>query len=109
MPQQDTQSPHKAWLSEAHCTAQTAAMVWAQRADEAYEQAQRYEDRAASWTPSAAYAETIEGERKQARESGTRSIEAIKLAEMWARVAAVLVPPPEPLELITSELRTTDG
>jgi hypothetical protein len=108
MPQQDTQSPHEAWLTEAYRTAQTAAMVWAQRADEAYEQAQHYQDRAASWTPNAAHAETIEHERKQARECGTRSTEARQLAEMWACVAAVVVPPPEPLELITSEIGVTD-
>ena len=100
------ESPHETWLPEAHRTAQTSAMVWAQRADEAYEQAQRYQDRADSWTPSAAYASTIEHERKEAREHTTRCTEAIRLAEMWARVAAVLVPPLEPIEAV---LESTDA
>jgi hypothetical protein len=106
MPSQESESPHDAWLPEAHRTAQTSTMIWAQRADEAYEQAQRYEDRAQSWTPNAAHAEVIASERKQAQEYGVRCTEAIRLAEMWARVAAVLVPPLEPVECV---LETTDG
>ncbi|MGC9538515.1 hypothetical protein [Streptomyces sp. UG1] len=108
MTQQEAESPHAAWLPEAHRTAQTSAMVWAQRADEAYELAQRYEDRAQSWTPNAAHAEVIASERATSREHATRYADARQLAEMWARVAAVLVPAPEPLELITAEVATTD-
>lgn len=76
MPQQEPESPHAAWLPEAHRTAQTSAMVWAQRADEAYEQAQRYEDRAQSWTPNAAHAEVIANERATAREHAARYSDA---------------------------------
>lgn len=106
MPQQDNATAHTEWLTESHQQAQTGAMVWAQRADEAYEEAQRYNDRADSWTPSAAYASTIEHERNQAQTSLARSAEARQLAEMWARVAAVLVPP---LEAVWSTLESTDG
>lgn len=103
------ESPHETWLPEAHRTAQTSAMVWAERADEAYHLAQRYQDRAASWTPNAAHAEVIENERKEAREHSTRCTEAIRLAEMWARVAAVLVPPLEPMEAVLEAGATTEG
>lgn len=106
MTQQEPASPHDAWLPEAHRTAQTSAMVWAQRADEAYELAQHFEDRAQSWTPNAAHAEVMADERKQAREHAVRSTEARQLAEMWTRVAAVLVPPLEPIECV---LESTDG
>jgi hypothetical protein len=108
MPQQDNESAHADWLAESQRTAQTSAMIWAERAEEAYETAIRHEDRAASWTPGPRHAEVIEEERKQAQIHGVRSTEARHLAEMWARVTAVLVPPPAPLELITAELRSTD-
>lgn len=109
MTQQDAGDPHAVWLADSQRTAQTGAMIWAQRADEEYELAIRHEDRAASWTPNAAHSEVIAKERKEAQQHHVRSTEARLLAEMWARVATVLVPPPEPLELITAELRSTDG
>lgn len=107
MTQQDSASPHAIWLGESHRTAQTSAMIWAERAEEAYGLAQRFEDRAQSWSNKAAYADTIDQERKQAQEHALRSVEARQLAEMWARVAGILTPPPEPLELITAELGST--
>ncbi|MFM9811615.1 hypothetical protein ACKI16_24270 [Streptomyces scabiei] len=106
MTDRTTESPHDAWLPEAHRTAQTSAMVWAQRADEAYEQGVHHEDRANSWTPNTAHAEVIAHERDQAQQCRASSAEAVRLAEMWARVAAVLIPPLEPIEC---ELRSTDA
>ncbi len=84
-------------------------MIWAERAEEAYERARRFEDRAQSWTPRAAHAEVIDSERAQSREQAALYVDARQLAEMWARVTTALVPPPAPLELITAELRSTDG
>ncbi|MFI6274295.1 hypothetical protein [Streptomyces sp. NPDC050988] len=109
MTEQDNEQAHAEWLAESLRTAQTGAMVWAQRADQEYEQAQHFEDRAQSWSDTAAYAETIAHEREQAQAHAARSTEARQLAEMWACVAAIVVPPPEPLELITAELGRTDG
>lgn len=105
MTQPDPAQAHADWLTESHRLAQSSAMVWAQRAEEEYEKAVRYEDRAQSWTDKPAYAETITHERQQAQECGIRSAEARQLAAMWARVAAVLVPPLEP---VWSALESTD-
>ncbi|MFU0241677.1 hypothetical protein ACKI1J_38805 [Streptomyces scabiei] len=109
MTQHDNEQAHADWLAESYRHAQGSAMGWAERADEAYELARRFEDRAQSWTPKAAHAEIIDSERAQSREQSALYVDARQLAEMWARVAAVLVPPPAPLELITAEPRSTDG
>lgn len=106
MAEKEAESPHDAWLPEAYRTAQTSAMVWAQRADEEYELSRRYEDRAQSWTPNTAHAEVIANERATAKEHAALSVGARQMAEMWARVATVLVPPLEPIEC---EVRSTDG
>lgn len=101
MTQHDIEQTHADWLAESHRHAQAAAMVWAQRADEAYELARRFEDRAQSWTPKPAHTEIIDSERAQSREHAALYADARQLAEMWARVAAVLTPPPAPMELVS--------
>lgn len=107
MTQQDAEeSPHAAWLAESQRIAQSSAMLWAERAEESYEKAARHQDRADSWTPNAAHAEVIANERKEARQHHVWSTEARQLAEMWARVATILVPPLEP---VWAELERTDG
>lgn len=109
MPQQDNEQAHADWLAESHRRAQASAFIWAERAEEAYELARRFEDRAQSWTPKPAHAEIIDSERAQSRQQATLYVDARQLAEMWARVTTALVPQPEPMELITAELRSTDG
>lgn len=106
MTHQDNEQAHADWLAESHRRAQTSAMIWAERAEEAYELARRFEDRAQSWTPKPAYAEVIDSERAQSREQATLYVDARQIAEMWARVATVLVPPLEP---VWSTLESTDG
>ncbi|MFJ1664818.1 hypothetical protein ACIOK4_00225 [Streptomyces bottropensis] len=99
MTEHDIEQTHADWLAESRRRAQASAMIWAERAEEAYELARRFEDRAQSWTPKPAHAEIIDSERAQSREQAALYVDARQLAEMWARVATVLVPPPAPLEL----------
>lgn len=106
MTDQDAPSPHAVWLTESQRVAQTSAMIWAQRADESYELVLGHTDRADSWTPNASHAEVIAHERQEAQQHRVRSTEARQMAEMWARVATVLVPPLEP---VWSELKSTNG
>lgn len=106
MTEQDNEQSHADWLADSHRRAQASAFIWAERAEEAYELARRFEDRAQSWTPKPAHAEVIDSELAQSREQAALYTDARQLAEMWARVATVLVPPLEP---VWSTLESTDG
>lgn len=95
-------------LAARHEDACEKAYAWAQRATAEYGQAIRHEDdaRARRNSDNAWQRDRIAEERQLAQVHGVRSTEALKLAEMWAHVAAVLVPPLEP---VWSELESTDG
>jgi hypothetical protein len=77
------------WRQEHHRRAQAHAFVWAERATSEYGQAVSHEDDALARqnADSAWQRDRMAEERRQAQFHGTRCIEAIKLAEMWARVA----------------------
>lgn len=107
----DGEQSHGDWCAEQQRSAQAHAFGWAERATAEYGQAIRHEDdaRARQHHDSSWQRDRIAEDRRLAQFHGVRCTEAIKLAEMWARVARVLVPPPEPLELITAEVGTTDA
>lgn len=86
-------------LAAGHDRARQAALTWAERATTEYGQAVRHEDdaRARQQHDSVWQRDRMIEERRLAEFHGVRSTEALKLAEMWARVATVLVPPLEPV------------
>jgi hypothetical protein len=90
-------------LAASHDRARQAALSWAARAEAEYLTAIKHEDdaRARQHSDSAWQRDRMAEERRQAQFHGVRSTEALKLAEMWARVATVLVPPLEPMELVS--------
>lgn len=104
----DAEQSYGEWCAEHQRRAQAHAFIWAERASTEYGQAIRHEDdaRARQNADSAWQRDRMTEDRRQAQFHGVRSTEALKLAEMWARVAAALVPPLEPL---WSELESTDG
>lgn len=92
-----------------YARAQDSAMHWAEQAEAEYVEASRHADYVRDKADNDYLRDTVAHKRREAQFHGSRCTEAVKLAEMWARVASALIPPPEPLELITSELGTTDG
>jgi hypothetical protein len=94
--------------AQRHARAQDAAMHWAERAEVEYAQAIRHEDdaRARQHHESSWQRDRLAEDRRLAQAHGTRCTEALRLAEMWARVAAAVVPPLEPA---WSTLESTDG
>lgn len=94
-------------LAARHEDAREKAYAWAERATTAYGQAIRHEDdaRARQHHDNAWQRDRIAEDRRLAQFHGVRSIEAIRLAEMWARVATAVAPPPEPM---WAELESTD-
>lgn len=105
MPTADTTAT--AELAARHDRARQAALSWADRATAEYHRATEYEDsaRARQHADNAWQRDRMAEERRQAQFHGVRSTEALKLAEMWARVATALVPPLEP---VWSELENTE-
>ncbi|NUS86008.1 MAG: hypothetical protein HOY75_25615 [Streptomyces sp.] len=94
-------------LAARHEDACDKAYAWAERATAEYGQAIRHEDdaRARQNADSAWQRDRMAEERRLAQFHGVRSTEALKLAEMWARVARALVPPLAP---VWSELESSD-
>lgn len=88
----DAEQGYGEWRVEQQRRAQAHAFSWAERASAEYGQAVQQEDRARARENSdhgwqrARMAE----ERRLAQHHGVRSIEALKLAEMWAHVAQAL-------------------
>ncbi|MFJ9243794.1 hypothetical protein [Streptomyces sp. NPDC101776] len=95
-------------LAARHEDARQKAYAWALRATTEYAQAVRHEDdaRARQNHDSVWQRDRMAEDRRLADFHGVRSTEALKLAEMWARVAAVLIPPLEPL---WAEVENTHG
>lgn len=83
-------------IADQHRRAQGYAMAWAQQADADYCEAVRLEEQARAETEgSTGYAghHAVDRARRFAHFHGTRSVEAARLAEMWAAVAGALTPP----------------
>ncbi|AVV46450.1 hypothetical protein PYK79_53815 [Streptomyces sp. ID05-04B] len=97
-----------AWRAEQHRRAQAHAFGWAERAHTEYGQAIRHEDdaRARQNADSAWQRDRMAEERRQAQFHGVRSTEALKLAEMWARVARAMADGylPEPVFAVGGQL-----
>ncbi|MBD0837383.1 hypothetical protein [Streptomyces sp. TRM68416] len=85
-----------AWRAEQQHRAQAHAFAWAERASAEYGQAIRYEDRARARTDVGWQHDRATEERQLAQFHGVRSTEALKLAEMWARVAHALADADQP-------------
>ena len=81
---------HPQRAAEQHRRAQTFALHWAERAETEYDTATEHEDKARRFAGKAYLAEPMADERRLAQFHGIRSTEALKLAEMWARVARAL-------------------
>lgn len=88
----DTAQDFGDWRDEQHRSAQAHAFGWAERASTEYGQAIRHEDdaRARQNHDSAWQRDRMADDRRLAQFHGVRSTEALKLAEMWARVAQAL-------------------
>ena len=88
----DTEQDYGAWRTEQHRRAQAQTFGWAERATAEYGQAVRHEDdaRARQNADSAWQRDRMAEERRLAQFHGVRSSEALKLAEMWSRVARAL-------------------
>ena len=88
----DNEQDFAAWREENHDRAQAHAVGWAERATSEYGQAIRHEDdaRARQNADSAWQRDRMAEERRLAQFHGVRSSEALKLAEMWSRVARAL-------------------
>ncbi|MGW1039342.1 hypothetical protein [Streptomyces sp. NPDC002547] len=102
-----------AWRAEQHRRAQSFALGWAERAETEYDKATVYDDTARRNTDSAYLRDTVAEDRRQAQFHGVRSTEALKLAEMWARVARALadgaLPEPEPALRVDLERPAAHG
>jgi hypothetical protein len=93
-------------LAAGHDRARLAALQWAERVETEHREAIRHEDYARTHADKTYLRDAVADERTKAQQRHARSTEARQLAEMWACVAAVLVPPLEP---VWSELESTDG
>ncbi|WP_329338571.1 hypothetical protein OG866_27050 [Streptomyces sp. NBC_00663] len=89
------------WRAEQQRRAQAYAFGWAERATAEYETATRHEDDARRHSDSAYLRDAVIEDRRRALAHGVRSTEALKLAEMWARVAQALAVGEPP---VTAEL-----
>ncbi|XUL91009.1 hypothetical protein ACQ86D_33905 [Streptomyces galilaeus] len=103
-----TEETARAEVIGRHELACQRAFAWAERASAAYGTAIRHEDdaRARQDYDSPWQRDRMAEDRRAARFHGVRSTEALRLAEMWARVAGVLAPPLVP---VWSTLESTDG
>lgn len=100
----DTDPTGTEWLAGGLLRAQTLALSWADCAESEYGKAIEHEDKARRFAGKAYLADPMADERRLAQFHGVRSTEALKLAEMWARVATSLTPQPAPLELVMTQL-----
>lgn len=81
-----------AWLTEHHQYAQQAAVRWANEAETTATTATDREDWAKDSADSSYLHDAVTDARQEATTLRSRSAEASRLAEMWARVATVLAP-----------------
>jgi hypothetical protein len=104
----DGEQGYGAWRAEQQRRAQAHAFGWAERASAEYGQAIRHEDdaRARQHSDSSWQRDRMAEERRLAQFHGVRSTEALKLAEMWARVARALAD--GELPAVTSTLQVHD-
>ncbi|MFI6337825.1 hypothetical protein [Streptomyces sp. NPDC050535] len=88
----DGDQSYGAWRAEQQRRSQAHAFGWAERATAEYDQAIRHEDdaRARQNSDNAWQRDRMADERRLAQFHGVRSTEALRLAEMWARVAGAL-------------------
>ncbi|MDX2681091.1 hypothetical protein [Streptomyces soliscabiei] len=104
----DAEQDYGAWRAEQHRRAQAHAFGWAERASAEYTQAVRHEDdaRARQNADSAWQRDRMAEERRQAQFHGVRSTEALKVAEMWARVARAMADGhlPEPVFAVGDQI-----
>ncbi|MFD6740723.1 hypothetical protein ACWDX8_13325 [Streptomyces anthocyanicus] len=76
-----------------HSRARSAALGWAERAEDEYEESRHYADQARA-DEKQPFRDPA-GYRKQQREHAELAADARAMAEMWARVAALYPAPPE--------------
>ncbi len=88
----DTEQSYGAWRTDQQRRAQAHAFDWAERATSEYGEALRNEDdaRGRQQYDSGWQRDRGAESRSLAQLHGVRSIEAVKLAEMWASVAQAL-------------------
>jgi hypothetical protein len=88
----DSEQDYGAWRAEQQRRAQAHAFDYAERATTEYGQAIRHEDdaRERQQYDSGWQRDRMAESRALAQLHGVRSTEAVKLAEMWARVAQAL-------------------
>ncbi|MFI8531073.1 hypothetical protein ACIGMX_12570 [Streptomyces aquilus] len=88
----DEEQGYGEWRVEQQRRAQVNAFIWAERASTAYDEAIRHEDdaRTRQHHDSGWQRDRTAESRSLAQFHGTRSVEAVKIAEMWARVAQAL-------------------
>jgi len=84
------------WLTEQHHLAQQAAVRWAAAADTAATDAARRETYANDRADSSYLRAAVADARNEAQALRATSVEASRLAEMWARVATALQPAQAP-------------
>jgi hypothetical protein len=98
----DNAQDYGAWRTEQHRRAQAHAFGWAERATTEYGQAVRHEDdaRERQQYDSGWQRDRAAESRTLAQFHGVRSTEALKLAEMWSRVARALADAPPPFEAL---------
>lgn len=109
----DGEQDHATWRTEHQGRAQAQAFIWAERATAEYGRATEHEDDARRNERSAYLRDAVADDRRLAQFHGTRSAEALKLAEMWAHVAQALQygALPAQFELVSDSavLDTTNG
>ena len=93
-------------LENRYDRARQGAWAWATRAEAEYLTAIKHEDDARTHVENAYMRDAVADDRRLAQIHGTRSTEALKLAQMWTALAAVLVPPLEP---VWADVESTDG
>lgn len=102
-----TQFPRD-WLADRQRSAQIRAQHWAEAAEEEYRQALEHEGKARGLEGLPFTTDEQAKERLLAGRHDSRANGAIRLARMWAHVASVLVPQPEPLEPMSAEVAQFD-
>lgn len=95
----DKEQSYGAWRVEQQRRAQAHAFGWAERATAEYGTAVRHEDdaRERQQYDSGWQRDRAAESRALAQSHGVRSTEALKLAEMWARVAGALAVGEQPV------------
>ncbi|MFF8034909.1 hypothetical protein [Streptomyces sp. NPDC016626] len=106
----DTEQGYGARRTYQHQQAQVQAYDWATRATAEYNQAVQHEDdaRERQQYDSGWQRDRAAESRTLAQLHGVRSTEALKLAEMWARVARALADAPRPSEVLVTDATLTE-